>query len=119
MESYVHLKFRVIIFQMTIYVGTDHFPPPDSSTIFVMDARSGTKVLYSWFGGLDEKPKYNKEMDDGRTLFMFVDSAHANTMYRLPKMEPIEVSDDLLFQTSRIFKAMNPCPHNEDQWKTF
>ena len=119
MENYVHLRFRVVIFQMTIYAGVNEFPPPDASNIYVMDARSGKEVIYSYFGGEDEKPQYDEEMDDGQTFFMFADSAHVNSMYRQPRTEPVEVSEELLFQTSRIFQAKNPCPHKKDQWKTF
>ena len=58
-------------------------------------------------------------MDDGQTFFMFVDSAHVNSMFRQPSTEPVVISEELLFQTSRIFLAKNPCPHQKDQWKTF
>jgi hypothetical protein len=80
MERYAHLHFRVIAFFLQVYrLGKEgEYPPPNEIYLHIMDARDGPPVKYS----VIHNGQFDPTMDDGRTLFMFVDTQHVNSMYR-------------------------------------
>jgi hypothetical protein len=80
MEKYAHLHFRVIAFFLQVYrLGKEgEYPPPNEIYLHIMDARDGPPVKYS----VIHNGQFDPTMDDGRTLFMFVDTQHVNSMYR-------------------------------------
>jgi hypothetical protein len=100
MEKFKHLRFRVIVFFLQIYdLGQGgEYPVPDNIFLHIMDAREG-QVKYSvTIGGV-----FVETMDDGRTLFMFVDTEHVNAMYR--KTPKWHLAEQVAEQKASLKKA--------------